>query len=90
MIYDEKLLQLFYFICATIMNNMLLRKELCHWTKGMQIRYNLSHLEQWTRDLNFGPEEVSSLRFNEYFLLGTYYLCGEKNELIILFRRMPK
>ena len=30
----------------------MLRKELCHWTKGMQIRYNLSHLEQWARDQN--------------------------------------
>ncbi|RXG68281.1 Unconventional myosin-Va [Armadillidium vulgare] len=24
---------------------------MCHWSKGMQIRYNLSHLEQWTRDM---------------------------------------
>ena len=44
------LLQLFYFICASSLNNLLLRKDLCHWTKGMQIRYNLSHLEQWIRD----------------------------------------
>ncbi|XP_034243540.1 unconventional myosin-Va isoform X2 [Thrips palmi] len=42
--------QLFYFICASSLNNLLLRKDLCHWSKGMQIRYNLSHLEQWTRD----------------------------------------
>lgn len=42
--------QLFYFICASALNNLLLRKDLCHWSKGMQIRYNLSHLEQWTRD----------------------------------------
>jgi len=42
--------QLFYFICASSLNNLLLRKDLCHWTKGMQIRYNLSHLEQWIRD----------------------------------------
>ncbi|XP_065199527.1 unconventional myosin-Va isoform X2 [Planococcus citri] len=53
--------QLFYFICATIMNNMLLRKELCHWTKGMQIRYNLSHLEQWARDLNLGTSETANI-----------------------------
>ena len=31
--------QLFYFMCATALNNLLLRNELCHWTKGMQIRY---------------------------------------------------
>lgn len=23
---------------------------MCHWSKGIQIRYNLSHLEQWLRD----------------------------------------
>ncbi|XP_049955342.1 unconventional myosin-Va-like [Schistocerca serialis cubense] len=43
--------QVFYFICAISMNNLLLRKDLCHWSKGMQIRYNLSHLEQWCRDM---------------------------------------
>ncbi|XP_051171882.1 unconventional myosin-Va isoform X1 [Leptopilina boulardi] len=42
--------QLFYFMCASALNNLLLRNELCHWTKGMQIRYNMSHLEQWARD----------------------------------------
>ena len=42
--------QLFYWICAHSLNTLLLRKELCHWSKGMQIRYNISHLEQWLRD----------------------------------------
>ncbi|XP_076285323.1 dilute class unconventional myosin isoform X2 [Lasioglossum baleicum] len=42
--------QLFYFMCASALNNLLLRNELCQWTKGMQIRYNLSYLEQWGRD----------------------------------------
>ncbi|XP_029160851.1 unconventional myosin-Va isoform X2 [Nylanderia fulva] len=42
--------QLFYFMCASALNNLLLRNELCRWTKGMQIRYNMSHLEQWGRD----------------------------------------
>lgn len=31
--------QLFYFMCASALNNLLLRNELCQWTKGMQIRY---------------------------------------------------
>lgn len=31
--------QLFYFMCASALNNLLLRNELCHWTKGMQIRF---------------------------------------------------
>ncbi|XP_043795011.1 unconventional myosin-Va isoform X1 [Apis laboriosa] len=47
--------QLFYFMCASALNNLLLRNELCHWTKGMQIRYNLSHLEQWARDRRLEP-----------------------------------
>ncbi|KAL1513922.1 hypothetical protein ABEB36_003260 [Hypothenemus hampei] len=49
--------QLFYFICASSLNNLLLRKELCHWAKGCQIRHNLSHLEMWIRDRNLdeGP-----------------------------------
>jgi len=31
--------QLSYFMCANALNNLLLRKEMCHWTKGMQIRW---------------------------------------------------
>ncbi|KAK6184797.1 hypothetical protein SNE40_007184 [Patella caerulea] len=42
--------QVFYYICAGSLNNLLLRKDMCNWSKGMQIRYNLSHLEQWLRD----------------------------------------
>ncbi|XP_067003336.2 unconventional myosin-Va [Anabrus simplex] len=50
--------QLYYFICASSLNNLLLRKDLCHWTKGMQIRYNLSHLEQWARDQHMQDDNV--------------------------------
>ncbi|KAK3095804.1 hypothetical protein FSP39_019412 [Pinctada imbricata] len=42
--------QIYYFVCAGALNNLLLRKDMCNWSKGMQIRYNLSHLEQWLRD----------------------------------------
>ncbi|XP_060573083.1 unconventional myosin-Va-like isoform X4 [Ruditapes philippinarum] len=42
--------QLYYFLGASALNNLLLRKDMCNWSKGMQIRYNLSHLEQWLRD----------------------------------------
>lgn len=44
--------QLYYFMCASSLNNLLLRKELCNWSKGYQIRHNLSHLEMWTREKN--------------------------------------
>ncbi|KAL7645004.1 UNVERIFIED_CONTAM: hypothetical protein RMT77_004828 [Armadillidium vulgare] len=51
--------QLFYFVCAGALNNLLLRKDMCHWSKGMQIRYNLSHLEQWTRDMRLHEAGVT-------------------------------
>jgi myosin-5 len=41
---------LFYFIGATAFNNLILRKEMCHWSKGIELRYNISQLEQWIRD----------------------------------------
>ncbi|XP_076686124.1 unconventional myosin-Va-like [Andrena cerasifolii] len=43
--------QLFHFVCASALNNLLLRNEQpCHWTKGMQIRHNISRLDRWARD----------------------------------------
>ncbi|XP_029431749.1 unconventional myosin-Va isoform X2 [Rhinatrema bivittatum] len=44
--------QMFYIIGATTLNNLLLRKDMCSWSKGMQIRYNVSQLEEWLRDKN--------------------------------------
>lgn len=32
-----------------MLNNLLLRKDMCHWSRGMQIRYNLTQLEEWCR-----------------------------------------
>ena len=31
--------QLYYFMCAGALNNLLLRKDMCNWSKGMQIRW---------------------------------------------------
>jgi len=42
--------QIFYYLCAGSLNNLLLRKDMCHWSRGMQIRYNVAQLEQWARD----------------------------------------
>uniref|UniRef100_A0AAQ4QY18 Myosin VAb n=1 Tax=Gasterosteus aculeatus aculeatus TaxID=481459 RepID=A0AAQ4QY18_GASAC len=39
--------QLFYVICAVTLNHLLLRKDMCSWSKGLQIRYNVWHLEEW-------------------------------------------
>lgn len=52
--------QIYYFMCATSLNNLLLRKELCHWSKGLQIRHNLSHLEMWTREKNLDEPAIQS------------------------------
>jgi myosin-5 len=42
--------QLFFFIGATTFNNLLLRKEMCNWSKGIELRFNISLLEQFIRD----------------------------------------
>ncbi|XP_053721073.1 unconventional myosin-Va isoform X1 [Synchiropus splendidus] len=42
--------QQFYIIGAVTLNNLLLRKDMCSWSKGVQIRYNVSQLEEWLRD----------------------------------------
>ncbi|XP_075907269.1 unconventional myosin-Va isoform X3 [Nelusetta ayraudi] len=42
--------QQFYIVGAVTLNNLLLRKDMCSWSKGMQIRYNVSQLEEWLRD----------------------------------------
>uniref|UniRef100_A0A8C3V6S1 Unconventional myosin-Va n=1 Tax=Catharus ustulatus TaxID=91951 RepID=A0A8C3V6S1_CATUS len=53
--------QMFYIIGAITLNNLLLRKDMCSWSKGMQIRYNVSQLEEWLRDknlMNSGAKET--------------------------------
>lgn len=42
--------QLFYDMNVKALNNLLLRRDMCNWHKGTQIRYNISHLEQWLRE----------------------------------------
>ncbi|CAN9499418.1 unnamed protein product [Ophioblennius macclurei] len=45
--------QQFYIICAVTLNNLLLRKDMCSWGKGLQIRFNVWQLNEWLmeRDL---------------------------------------
>lgn len=47
---EQIISQIFHFICAVAMNNLMLRHEMCMWNTGMRIRYNVSCLEDWTRD----------------------------------------
>lgn len=35
--------QQFYIICAVTLNHLLLRKDMCCWSKGLQIRYSREH-----------------------------------------------
>ncbi|XP_010010706.1 PREDICTED: unconventional myosin-Vb-like, partial [Nestor notabilis] len=44
--------QLFYVINAVALNNLLLRKDVCSWSTGMQLRFNISQLEEWLRGKN--------------------------------------
>ncbi|XP_058472831.1 unconventional myosin-Vb isoform X2 [Solea solea] len=44
--------QLFHCINAITLNNLLLRKDVCSWSKGMQLRYNTSQMEEWLRSHN--------------------------------------
>ncbi|KAF2982046.1 hypothetical protein EK904_000252 [Melospiza melodia maxima] len=44
--------QLFYMINAIALNNLLLRKDVCSWSTGMQLRFNISQLEEWLHGKN--------------------------------------
>ncbi|NXM85120.1 MYO5B protein, partial [Oenanthe oenanthe] len=44
--------QLFYMINAVTLNNILLRKDVCSWSTGMQLRFNISQLEEWLHGKN--------------------------------------
>ncbi|XP_050306397.1 unconventional myosin-Va [Anthonomus grandis grandis] len=70
--------QIFYFICASALNNLLLRKELCHWSRGLQIRHNLSHLEMWTRDMNLDAEGIRAML--EPVIQASQLLQARKND----------
>ncbi|XP_077478385.1 unconventional myosin-Vb isoform X2 [Stigmatopora argus] len=41
--------QLFRCVAAVTLNNILLRKDVCSWSTGMQLRYNTSQMEEWLR-----------------------------------------
>ncbi|XP_068175280.1 unconventional myosin-Va [Antennarius striatus] len=41
--------QLTYHISTTALNKLFLRKDMCCWSRGLQIRFNVSLLEEWLR-----------------------------------------
>ncbi|NXC72488.1 MYO5B protein, partial [Anhinga anhinga] len=44
--------QLFYLINTVTLNNLLLRKDICSLSTGMQLRYNINQLEEWLHEKN--------------------------------------
>ncbi|XP_044287133.1 unconventional myosin-Vb [Varanus komodoensis] len=51
-IIQQAVKQLFYMMNAVALNNLLLRKDMCSWSTGMQLRFNISQLEEWLRGKN--------------------------------------
>lgn len=57
--------QLFYFICAVALNNLMLRRDLCTWKTGMKLRFNVGCLESWIK-------KKKMVRF-ENFIFNCFY-----------------
>jgi len=53
----QVLRQLIYFIVSISLNQLLVRRDLCNWTKAMQLRYNVSQIEEFLSRWNMteGP-----------------------------------
>ncbi|KAF7656344.1 hypothetical protein LDENG_00042780 [Lucifuga dentata] len=55
--------QLFFLVGATTLNNIMLRKDMCSCRKGMQIRCNISYLEEWLKEKELqGSNAIDTLR----------------------------
>ncbi|KAI0226659.1 Unconventional myosin-Va [Lamellibrachia satsuma] len=72
--------QLFYFICANALNNLLLRKDMCHWSKGMQMRYNMSYLEQY--NMSYLEQWVRDHKLQESGALAALQPCIQASQLL--------
>lgn len=60
--------QLFYFICAVALNNLMLRRDLCTWKTGMKLKFNVGCLESWIKQkkmVSFRESFVNDVRKNE-------------------------
>ncbi|XP_029025243.1 unconventional myosin-Vb isoform X2 [Betta splendens] len=53
--------QLFHCINAVTLNNLLLRKDICSWSTGMQLRYNTSQMEEWLRANNLFQSKAAAI-----------------------------
>ncbi|CRL02752.1 CLUMA_CG015744, isoform B [Clunio marinus] len=62
--------QLFYFICAIALNNLMLRSDLCTWKTGMKLRFNVGCLESWVKQKKMPKTVISpSMSLTEAALL---------------------
>ncbi|XP_024154418.1 unconventional myosin-Vb [Oryzias melastigma] len=52
--------QLFSCVNAVTLNNLLLRKDVCSWSTGMQLRYNTSQMEEWLRANNLFQSKAAA------------------------------
>ena len=48
----KKLKKLFYFIVAKTFNSLIIRKEMCHWSKGVELKEKVNYLEKWLNENN--------------------------------------
>ncbi|CAL1568116.1 unnamed protein product [Knipowitschia caucasica] len=57
---EQVVRQLFNCINAFTLNNLLLRKDVCSWSTGMQLRYNTSQMEEWLRANNLYQSKAAA------------------------------
>jgi myosin-5 len=50
--------QLVYFIVSISLNQLLVRRDLCNWTKAMQLRYNVSQIEEFLSRRNMRESSI--------------------------------
>lgn len=63
--------QHFYIVCCVTLNNLLLRKDMCSWSKGLQIRYPTHFIYVRGFSVSF-----QCLKHNAFFLfLIRYNVC---------------
>ncbi|XP_075467388.1 unconventional myosin-Vb-like isoform X2 [Ascaphus truei] len=54
----QLLRQLLRTLTSTALNHLLLCRDMCCWSRGLQIRYNVSQLEEWLRGIGLHTERM--------------------------------
>lgn len=78
--YREQIFQqLFYFVCAVALNNLMLRRDLCTWKTGVNLRHNVGCLESWItkeKKMVFINLRLSSLDFEKFCFFYSQKPCA--------------